>query len=358
MVELTFFYLIIQFYLVLSIHRLNIFVGKPPKKQNIYTLIVAVRNEALCLPTFLASLRQQLGSLRVHFGEDNSTDLTPIILQKATQENTHWSVHTIPPSVHRKYPAKHGVLVHLERNLSEDEICFLISDADMVFPPTWAQYLCTASVSRPEVGAVSGPSLPRARNWWEGFQRIEWASVLYLIAAAQEQGYVPTAIGNNMAIRRAAWQSIGGWKSLRPTLVEDYAFKTALEAAGWQFRWVFHPAVMGETRAEPSLARWFQQRLRWAMAVKNLPSIAILYWLLQTTLPWALLLSDKLLLSLLGWLIAEALPLLRLRTILRTRKVLRYLPLLLLYRFFQGPLLLRLAIGRRKISWRGRTYRV
>lgn len=353
---ITLLYLTIQLYLALILRRTRISKAHAYKKQDSPTLLVAVRNEASYLPTFLESLKQQSWYLQVRFGEDSSTDLTAILLQKAIQENPRWWVHVIPTLVHKRYPAKHGVLVYLEQYLSESEPYFLLSDADMVFLSNWAQYLCTAFASRPELGAVCGPSLPRARNIWEGFQRIEWAATLYLIAAAQKHGLVPTAIGNNMAVRRSAWQSIGGWKSLRPTLVEDYAFKAALEAAGWQFRWVFHPAVVGETRAEPSLRSWFQQRLRWAKAVKNPPLMAWLYWLLQTTLPWILLFSGKILLLLPSWLIAEALPLLRLRAVLQVRKVLRYLPFLLVYRFFQGPFFLRLATSRGKITWRGRIY--
>lgn len=57
------------------------------------------------------------------------------------------------------------------------------------------------------------------------------------------------------------------------------------------------------------------------------------------------------------WGIAEAAPLIRLRQILQTNRLLRYLPLLLLYRFFQGPFYLWLAAGRKKkVIWRGRLY--
>lgn len=105
---------------------------------------------------------------------------------------------------------------------------------------------------------------------------------------------MPTAIGNSMVIRRAAWQSIGGWKNLPPTLVEDYAFKVALEQAGWQFRWIFHPAVLAQTRAAPTLNSWIQQRLRWARAVQNIPAISWLYWTVQMSLPcyWLFLNKD------------------------------------------------------------------
>lgn len=324
-------------------------------KEKLFPVWVAVRDEAEFLPGLIHSLEGQEIPLAVCFGEDGSTDASPQILQEAIHRNPAWQVYEIPAEVHQRYPGKHAVLVELERVAKEGSSFFLVADADMVFPPSWAGAMVRGLARCAELGGVCAPSLPSACSLWSGFQRIETAATLYLIAASQEWGYVPTAIGNSMVIRRAAWQSIGGWKSLAPTLVEDYAFKVALEQAGWQFRWVFHPAVLAQTRAAPTLSSWAQQRLRWTRAVQTPPPISWLYWTVQMSLPWLLVFSGQVLPFVL-WVLAEAAPLMRLRQIWQTKQLLRYLPVLLLYRFIQGPFYLWLATGRKKITWRGRTY--
>ncbi|GIV25232.1 MAG: hypothetical protein KatS3mg026_0924 [Bacteroidia bacterium] len=82
---------------------------------------------------------------------------------------------------------------------------------------------------------------------------------------------------------------------LPPTLVEDYTLLEALKQAGWRFQWVWHPAVLGETRAEPTFRRWYQQRLRWRQAVGQVTGLSLFYWGVQSLLPWTLLFLQK------GW---------------------------------------------------------
>ncbi len=349
------FYLNMQLFFVWLIRRSPVPSSRDFAETAPLPVWVAVRDEEGFLPGLIHSLEGQEVALVAYFGEDGSTDASPQILQEAIQRNPTWQVHEILAEVHQRYPGKQAVLVELERVAKEDRAFFLVADADMVFPPSWAGAMVGGLAQCPELGGTSGPSLPSARGLWSGFQRIETAATLYLIAASQEWGYVPTAIGNSLAIRRAAWQSIGGWKSIAPTLVEDYALKVALEQAGWQFRWIFHPAVLAQTRAAPTLASWIQQRLRWAKAVQTPPPISWLYWTVQMSLPWILAFSGQVLPFLL-WVVAEAAPLMRLRQTLQTKQILRYLPLLLLYRFIQGPFYLWLATSRKKITWRGRTY--
>ncbi|MCS7189841.1 MAG: glycosyltransferase, partial [Bacteroidia bacterium] len=224
-------YLSIQLYLTLLIERSPV---KPVKGPNIsYVLLVPVRNEERTLPYFISSIEAQTVPLRVIWGNDNSEDITQQILEATIKKHKGWEIHHVSPNLHQHFPGKHAVLVELERYIEGD--IFLIADADMRFPPKWAETLISRLLSRSEIGGACGPSLPIERSIWEAFQRIEWASILYLIAAMQKRGEVVTAIGNSMAVRTAAWATIGGWKSLPPSLVEDYAFKQAIEEAGWRF---------------------------------------------------------------------------------------------------------------------------
>lgn len=317
-------------------------------------VLLATRNEEKFLPQVLQSLEKQTLPLRWIGLDDGSEDTTPRIWTQWAErypERTAWIRLEEGP---RAAPGKLGVLVAAEGLLPEAPY-FLVADADMVFPPCWAEGLVRVLVSDPSLGGVCAPSLPRERTLWEAFQRIETAATLYLIAASQSRGQLVTAIGNSLALRQTAWRSIGGWRGLPPTLVEDYALLVALKQAGWRFEWVWHPAVLGETRAEPTFRQWYHQRVRWSQAVRQLPGLSLFYWGVQSLLPWVLLFLQQEW-AWLVFLVAELLPLWRWRQISGARRLLRYLPLLVGYRFLQGVWLMYLYFVRAPVRWKGRRY--
>jgi len=315
-------------------------------------VLLCARNESQILPETLPTLLRQTLPLQIVAGDDGSTDETKPVLEHILAGNFH-KVLSIPESYHEHFPGKQAALAYLEGYVRPPY--FGVSDADMWLPPTWAESLVGALKADPGIGAVSGPSLPRARGLWSGFQRIEWAATLYLILAEQERGHrPPTAIGNSLWVRYKAWEDTGGWKALPPTLVEDYHFMQALIQKGWQFAWVFAPEACAETRAEKNLRSWWHQRLRWRRAIQKVPILAKFYWSIQVVVPWAVLLSGWLSLGM--WVLAEMLPLWRLRNALKVRRIMRYLPLLLLYRYFQGILFIMLSSRRYAFYWRGRQY--
>jgi cellulose synthase/poly-beta-1,6-N-acetylglucosamine synthase-like glycosyltransferase len=71
-----------------------------------------------------------------------------------------------------------------------------------------------------------------------------------------------TMHGSNSLVRRAAFESIGGY---RPGLAEDLATSVALHAAGW--RSVFVPEPLAPGLVPVDVGSWFTQQLKWARGV-------------------------------------------------------------------------------------------
>ncbi|MCS7188910.1 MAG: hypothetical protein RMJ66_07505, partial [Bacteroidia bacterium] len=90
-------------------------------------------------------------------------------------------------------------------------------------------------------------------------------------------------------------------------------------------------------------------------AIPRLPPLAVFYWVMQSLMPWLILLKGEWKLLLL-WTVAEGLPLLKFRWVVKSKRILRYLPLLLIYRYFQGLWMTWLYFSNKKIWWRGREY--
>lgn len=349
-------YALVQVVLTLLLRRTPLRFSSSAEPPSSLTLLVAIRNEASSLPQLIESLASQSLPLRVVWGDDESTDGSSAILEAAVKRYPEWKVVTLPPFQLGLLPGKQRVLAHLESYIQGEY--FLLADGDMIFPPRWAEGLYHFLKETPTLGGACAPSLPIAHNWWAGFQRVEWASVLAQIAASQRLTDPPTAIGNSMILRCTAWASTGGWWALPPTLVEDYAMMKALQKQGWGFQWIFHPMVVGHTRAAPTFRAWLAQRYRWREALKSPPLYAVLYWSAQSAAAWAALSALSIGASWLIplWALAEAMPIWRLRQILRLQAVLRYLPLLLAYRFVQILWIPLLYAPPQRIDWKGRSY--
>lgn len=80
-----------------------------------------------------------------------------------------------------------------------------------------------------------------------------------------------TLVGSNALIRRAALESIGGY---RPGLAEDLATSIALHADRWKSVYINKPLAPG--LAPPDLTAWFNQQLKWARGVFEL--LLTTYW--------------------------------------------------------------------------------
>ncbi len=340
-----------QVYIALYVRRTPLNLVPPP--SNPTPLLLAARNEGDTLARTLPTLTGQRWPLRILVGDDASQDKTGAVCR--TYLASPHQVVSVPPQMHALYPGKHAVLAYLEQWLEVEGEAIGVVDADMLLPPTWAAGLYAALQTQADIGGVCGPSLPEVKAIWHGFQRVEWASILYLIAATQGRGDPPpTAIGNSLLLKVIAWRSVGGWRGLRPSLVEDYELMQALYWAGWRFKWVFHPMVYAETRPEKRLSGWWHQRLRWQKAVRALPWLALFYWTVQVCIPWALLTGPSWGFGI--WAFAEAWPLWRLRQALGTSQIMRFLPLLMIYRYGQGLVMVLLALYRGSLLWRGRRY--
>ncbi|MDB5243304.1 MAG: glycosyl transferase family 2, partial [Spirosoma sp.] len=174
-------------------------------------------------------------------------------------------------------------------------------------------------------------------------------------------GVPVTAMGNNMAVSRDAYEAVGGYESLPFSVVEDYTLFQAIAKRGFRFHNVLNEAVLARTRPVDTLWAFLNQRKRWMRGATNLPlwMVAALY-MQYLAVP---------LLLLLGWFIpvlAVCLYILKLfvQTLIislglgRLRQT-RLWPYALLFEGYQlilGPLSVLYYLAPTKINWKGRTY--
>ncbi|MDX1531182.1 MAG: glycosyltransferase, partial [Rhodothermales bacterium] len=146
-----------------------------------------------------------------------------------------------------------------------DHDLLLVTDADCAPPPGWARGL-VAYFDDPDVGVVCGQTYVEAHaDALSRLQALDWAFLLASCSALVEVGRPVTAMGNNMAFRRTAYDAVGGYPALPFSVTEDYVlFKTIVEDTPWRARFPATPDVRNYTLPLRSIADVYQQRRRWA----------------------------------------------------------------------------------------------
>ena len=232
------------------------------------SILVAARNEAAsierCLQS-LAALSYPASQLEILIGDDASTDDTAAIVRRFIADKPQFRLLAIG---HRLGTAqgKSNVLAHLCRAATTDY--FLLTDADMVLAPGWVQALLGSAT--PGVGIVTGITTATG-GLFGRLQGLDWLFGLSLVRLLTDHGGPVTAVGNNMLVTRAAYESIGGYEALAFCISEDLQLFTQVVAQGWQYRNLIEPQALGISLPQPTWRQLLLQRKRWMRGATHLP---------------------------------------------------------------------------------------
>src|SRR5690625_7492444 len=110
---------------------------------------------------------------------------------------------------------------------------------------------------------LAGITHVNGRGLWARLQTADWALLKGVAAGMSAAGFTLTAMGNNMAIRRAAYQDVGGYPSIPPSVTEDYALSRRLAGTGGT-ELDAQPFLPTISLPGESVAGIFKQPRRWA----------------------------------------------------------------------------------------------
>ncbi|WP_188557227.1 glycosyltransferase [Hymenobacter glacieicola] len=259
----------------------------PPADRPRVSILIAARNEEAtiirCL-TALTKLNYPAEQLEILIGDDASTDNTAAIVEAFIADKPQFRLLSVR---HRLGLArgKSNALAHLCRAATTDYLLF--TDADMALHPDWVLTMLAAAPAG--VGIVTGITTAEG-NLFGRLQGLDWLFGLSLIRVLTDMGLPITAVGNNMLVTRAAYESIGGYEALAFSITEDLQLFEKVVAQGWGYRNIITPSALGISVAQPTLHCLLHQRKRWMKGAVRLPwQLTLLfssYSLFYTVLGW------------------------------------------------------------------------
>lgn len=355
-------------YVVLSV-LLTIGLKKKSRVHSDYeppvSIVIPVRNEEenieRCLIS-LEALEYPRDKLEIIVVDDHSDDNTASIVQSFSERNPTISLI----SLSEQKNSESGKIAALAQgySFSSGEI-ILQTDADCVVPQRW---VCSM-VSRFEdgVGIVGGMTIldtfHRINTCFTQMQSLDWMYLLGVGAGASGIGIPLSCFGNNLAVRRAAYESAGGYESLPFTFTEDFAVFRAITRSGWNAAYSLEEDSLIQSLPPKTFRAFLNQRLRWASGGIKLAGAGIVFLAAAFLLHFLVIISIVFNVSPLYWTAAictasvfDFIFLYILAKKVNRIKLLLYFPLLELYYYLYTTVFGLLMPFISSLSWKGRKY--
>ncbi len=160
----------------------------------------------------------------------------------------------------------------------------LFTDADCSVPIHWIEetvkYYTDSSI-----GIVAGFTALRADSWFEGMQSLDWFVLFSVAAATIRLRYPVTAVGNNLSVRREAYNRVGGYRKIPFSVTEDYAlFHAITRHTEYRARFPLDHRTLVESEACKTWGELFRQKTRWFTGGRDMDVRSLLIF----TLPYCL----------------------------------------------------------------------
>ena len=242
------------------------------QEQPEVSILLAARNEEKnilhCLQS-IACLNYPKEKIQVLIGDDKSEDNTAALVSAYIQDKSYMHLISIQQET-GKLKGKANVLAQLAHQATG--AYFFITDADITVNPKWIESLLAGFDDK--TGIVSGATFAKGDTWLQRMQAIDWTYFGGMLTGITRAGLPCTAVGNNMAVKREAYWSTGGYEKIDFSVTEDYKLYAAVRKKGWHTKNIFTPGSFHFTSTLSSFKNILHQRKRWLSGGMELP----VYW--------------------------------------------------------------------------------
>ena len=233
-------------------------------------IIIAARNEEQRIEACLESISRltypkQL--LHVVVVDDRSTDATPSIIAGFASRYPWISLLKATPETGQLRGKTNAVTQGIEATHGE---IILFTDADCEIPPGWVENT-VKYYNEENVGVVGGFTSLAGRSGFREMQALDWFFLFSAAAGLVRIGFPVTAVGTNLSVRRSAYLSVGGYRTIPFSVTEDYALFHAITHGGiYRARIPREPATLTVSYPCDSWDELYLQKKRWFAGGKGM----------------------------------------------------------------------------------------
>jgi 1,2-diacylglycerol 3-beta-glucosyltransferase len=331
------------------------------------TVLVCARDEEDNIERCLASLNAlnyPKDRLEVLIVDDKSTDRTPQILEEWKARMPNLKVLRTGEEIEHLRGKVNALAQGMDAATGE---FVMITDADSTVHPNWVrEYLKFYSE---DTGMVASITLLERKYFLDGVQSIDWSYLLGLAAASANINVPLSVIGNNISVRRAAYDDVGTYRNIPFSVTEDHALFQAIwdkkQADGspkWKVRFPVQRDLTVMSQPCPDFRAWWRQKHRWVKGGEGLKFVGYLIFIIGL-LAHVAMVSALFVLPLTWGLIAigvkwaaDLLIIFPVLTRTRMQSLLKYFPIYEIYLalfVFSMPIM----IMQKNVKWKGRVYR-
>ena len=244
------------------------------------TILICARNEEknldYCLRS-LANIEYPAELLEILIVDDCSTDSTPAMLAEWQKKIPNLKIIQTENFNEPKFEGKVGALIHgMDKATGEFVV---ITDADCAVSPEWVrEHLRWYG---PDTGMVSSITVLDSMKPFDGAQSLEMVELLGLSMSAINYGIPVSVIGNNLSIRKAAYEEIGGYRKIPFSVTEDVAlFQAVWNSGKWKVRFKANEDLLVKSQPPNNFRTWWRQKHRWVIGGKDIKIMGKLILLL------------------------------------------------------------------------------
>ncbi len=228
------------------------------------SVIVAARNEEQYIQSCIESLSKidyPSAKLEIIIVNDGSTDRTAEIVESYTLANTSIKMITTSKGTGNLRGKANALSQGI--GVSSGEI-LMFTDADCIMPQSWVKE--TVQYFKDNVGIVGGFTLLKTSSIFDGMQALDWVFLFGLASASAGLKKPLSVIGNNLSVRRSAYDDVGGFQQIPFSVTEDYALVQAI-ITKTQYEVAFPINKNTTIQSVPcrSIKQLFRQKQRWGV---------------------------------------------------------------------------------------------
>jgi 1,2-diacylglycerol 3-beta-glucosyltransferase len=325
------------------------------------TVLVCARDEEnnieACVRS-LAALDYPKEKIQLLIVDDKSSDRTPEILEQWQRKLPNLTIYRTGPEVAHLKGKVNALTQGMDVATGE---YVLITDADSHVEPTWAkEYI---GFYEEDTGMVASITLLDEDSYFDSLQSLDWAYLLGMASAGANLDAPISVIGNNMSVRKSAYESVGGYREIPFSITEDQALMKAIWfKKPWKVKFRIHPDLTVMSKATPTFKAWWRQKHRWVKGGQDLKAFGYLIFgigflgnLSMILAPFLLPAFAAIIVILIKWA-ADLLIIVPVLTRVRKARLLRYFPMYELYLalfVFSMPVM----IMQKNVVWKGRVYK-